>query len=131
MTVFLKAENNRLLRELFLEKNINILSPCGGNGKCGKCKVKLLFGETEPKADENGFVTACHTRLISDCGFYIPEQEGKTVFFENFGYVQYAICDIGTTNIKIRKYTSLGELLSEHVFQNPQSFFGADVISRI
>ncbi len=131
MTVFLKAENNRLLRELFLEKNINILSPCGGNGKCGKCKVKLLFGETEPKADENGFVTACHTRLISDCGFYIPEQEEETVFFENFGYVQYAICDIGTTNIKIRKYTSFGELLSEHVFQNPQRFFGADVISRI
>lgn len=131
MTVFLKAENNRLLRELFLEKNINILSPCGGNGKCGKCKVKLLFGETEPKADENGFVTACHTRLISDCGFYIPEQEEETVFFENFGYVQYAICDIGTTNIKIRKYTSFGELLSEHVFPNPQRFFGADVISRI
>ena len=131
MTVFLKAENNRLLRELFLEKNINILSPCGGNGKCGKCKVKLLFGETEPKADENGFVTACHTRLISDCGFYIPEQEEETVFFENFGYVQYAICDIGTTNIKIRKYTSSRELLSEHVFQNPQRFFGADVISRV
>ncbi len=131
MTVFLKAENNKLLRELLLEKNINISSPCGGIGKCGKCRIKLLSGKTEPMADENGFVVACHTKLLSDCAFYIPEEDSETVYFENKGFPHYAVCDIGTTNIKIRKYSSKGDALSAVSFRNPQSVYGADVISRI
>ena len=34
------------LLELARRANVAIDAPCSGNGSCGKCKVKLLEGET-------------------------------------------------------------------------------------
>lgn len=133
MTVYLKPEKDKGLRELLLEKKINIQSPCGGNGKCGKCKVKLIKGDTIPLADSEGFVYACHTKLLSPCVFYIPDFENDVYFNHNFSDKEpiYAICDVGTTNVKVTLYSKEFKVCSSKTFKNPQFPFGADVVSRI
>lgn len=130
MTVALKPRNDKNLRELLLEKNIYVSSPCGGNGKCGKCKVKLISGETNPKADNDGFVLACKTKLITECEFYIPDEK-EVLEVEYSDKAAYSVCDLGTTNVKINKYSANGTLLSSTTFRNPQFSYGADVVSRI
>lgn len=69
----LKAEEGMSLLQLFNEKNIGIISPCGGSGVCGKCKVKInkndeKLSETElifltNKEIEKGYRLACCTKV--------------------------------------------------------------------
>jgi len=50
--------------------------PCGGNGKCGKCRVQVTGGTSDPTAQEHhllseaelseGVRLACHTRILQD-----------------------------------------------------------------
>lgn len=133
MTISLKPENDKYIRDILFEKNIYISSPCGGNGKCGKCKIKLLEGKTEPEADENGYVNACKTKLVTSCVFYIPEKNDDVRFNLSSSDEKpaFAICDVGTTNIKAEIYSENFKLCSSIAFKNPQFPFGADVISRI
>ncbi len=134
MNVILKPEEGMFLRDIFIKNNIYINSPCGGNGKCGKCRVKLIKGETYPSADENGYVNACKTRLLSECVFDISYDKHEKVYTEVFQCGEkpcFAICDVGTTNIKIDLYSKNLKLCSKKIMNNPQIPFGADVISRI
>lgn len=125
--------------------------PCGGHGKCGKCKVfangKLsLPSEAELKflsKDElaAGIRLSCCTFAEGDCEVKSLESaiEAQIVTggkqagfklnptFENYG----AAIDIGTTTLAARLYDTKGSLLAETSRLNPQSQFGADVISRI
>ena len=168
MKIKLPPSNGENLKTVLEKNGIYINSPCGGNGKCGKCKVLILNGETSPRPDEKGYVLACHTKLITECEILLPESDyifhslinGKNlqdcgnfntvseeykpsiksinfssqqnnqenVSFDNEN-IKYAVCDIGTTNVKIRKFE--GNKISECFFKNPQFPFGGDVISRI
>ncbi len=125
--------------------------PCGGHGKCGKCKV-FASGKLSPPSDaELKFLTkdelargirlSCCTFAEGDCEVKILESavEAQIVTggkqagfelnptFENYG----ASIDIGTTTLAARLYDAKGNLLAETSRLNPQSQFGADVISRI
>mgnify|MGYP003295175672 CR=1 FL=1 len=133
MTIRLIPQKDKYLRDLLLEKNISLQAPCGGNGKCGKCKVKLVKGITTPEADENGYVNACKTKLVSPCIFYLPDNINDVHFNLTFSDEKpfFAICDVGTTNIKVQIYSKEFALCSSVTFKNPQYPFGADVISRI
>ena len=125
--------------------------PCGGHGKCGKCKVRVLgtvsgITETELKLlsqDEiaNGVRLACLTAVEGDCTV-TPLKDEKTaeILTEGslppfkpkplFSSLGIAI-DIGTTTLAARLYDKDARLLAESSRLNPQSEFGADVISRI
>ena len=46
---------------------VPIDAPCGGNGTCGKCMVRILDGETP------GFVQACRTRIHADLTVELPQ----------------------------------------------------------
>lgn len=60
---------------------IEINEPCGGQGRCGRCAVKILQGrvhspETSPilnEDGEDGFVLACQAQVESDLTLAIPE----------------------------------------------------------
>lgn len=60
--------------------NIPMDAPCGGNGTCGKCRVKLLVGELDggparhiSKEDyDAGFALACLSTPVSDVTVFIP-----------------------------------------------------------
>lgn len=125
--------------------------PCGGHGKCGKCKViargKLSeVTDTErnllsPEELHRGVRLACTTKALGDCSVDpISEDSGAQIvtdgapmeFTLHPTFARYgAAIDVGTTTLAARLYDPKGILLSEVSRLNPQSEWGADVISRI
>ena len=80
--VTVSAGRGSNLLEVAQGANIAIDAPCGGNGSCGKCRVKLLSGEldsvqTRHLSDEeyeDGWRLACSSRLTdSDVMVLVPD----------------------------------------------------------
>ncbi len=132
------AENTRLLD--VIEKNFGsvLAAPCGGNGLCGKCTVRLgngkvvracqtnvypemtVFLETESLQKSTVSILTCFSPAI------LRELEAQSVLNDAFSLV----FDLGTTTLAgalVHKNT----ILSTTSRLNPQKKFGADVISRI
>ncbi|MBQ8497908.1 MAG: DUF4445 domain-containing protein [Clostridia bacterium] len=135
--------------------DIPIYSPCGGNGTCGKCRAKItgnisVMDEREKnflseEEREKGIRLACMCRLYGD--FEIDIQYGNLRVQTDFKGISYTFsplvkdkgenllglaADIGTTTVAL--YLSdlqNGKILATRGFRNPQSAYGADVISRI
>lgn len=141
----LKVNEGTPLIDMLHEYGIEF--PCGGKGRCGKCRVKVLEGEigmTEAHREKLGGLglssdwrLACmsvctgpltlevaqfdHLILADESSFEFEPQEG-------FGIA----VDVGTTTL----VTQLLDLHSARVLAvetalNPQIRYGADVISRI
>ena len=105
-------------------------APCGGKGICGKCKVGL----------EGKEVLACQSVVDRDMTVFTEAEEKVTILTsgvaaetkpdEEFDYV--LAFDIGTTTVVCYLLDGhTGDLLAQESCMNPQSQFGADVISRI
>ncbi len=67
------------------QAGVNIESPCGGEGTCGKCMVRVTGGEVDSRslgtlphaAVAEGYVLACATRVLREnLVVEVPEQEG-------------------------------------------------------
>ena len=66
---------------------VEIDSPCGGNGTCGKCMVRVVSGDLDageslgalpPTAIADGYVLACKSRVLeADVVIEIPESLGR------------------------------------------------------
>lgn len=105
-------------------------APCGGKGTCGKCKV-LVNGKEQ---------LACKTIIEEDMEVTLPESgkaeilaKGITARVRADGNDRYALAfDLGTTTVVayLMDGTS-GEVRSRCSCVNPQTRYGADVISRI
>lgn len=106
-------------------------APCGGNGKCGKCKV-LVDGEEK---------LACQTTVDRDMTVTLPQKAGLHVLQEGISGVttveprkegKLLAFDIGTTSVVCFLLDGqTGKELAKSSMLNPQTVFGADVISRI
>ena len=77
------------LLETARQLGADLISLCGGNGKCGHCKVQILRGEVSPPTaselnslDEReihqGFRLACHTYPKSDLIVDVPTESLST-----------------------------------------------------
>ena len=128
-------EQGETLLSVLRRNGCSIKAPCGGNGKCGKCTVRLLRA--------NGAlsdVLACQTAAV----------EGSTVFLEysgadlswsisDFSPVSIASAsglgaavDLGTTSIAVSLFDlAAGKRLACRGEWNAQQSWGADVITRI
>jgi len=141
--------------ELLLRQGIYIDQPCGGTGLCGKCRVILSGTVPEPTSKEkkifseeelsSGFRLACQTKASGGMKVTIPARDSQNIkvldTFRN-GTHTAAPCrgdqgsgiaiDIGTTTI-VAYLVDLGTgmTLAASSAINPQTSFGADVISRI
>ena len=136
---------------LTLSEIINGEKPCGGHGKCGKCKVVAKGEISAPSESELELITAdelsdgvrlaCLTRALGDCEVcsvldaetaQIMTEGALTEFEVEPSFSEYGVAvDIGTTTIAASLYDASGNLLSKTACLNPQSEWGADVISRI
>ena len=128
--------------------------PCGGHGKCGKCLTTVTGVVSAPTEDEKrilspeeltkGVRLACRVMVLGNCTATTSEQgKGQIVTDGRFpasmaarplspAFDGYGVAiDIGTTTLAARLYDSAGNLLSETSRLNPQSAWGADVISRM
>jgi uncharacterized 2Fe-2S/4Fe-4S cluster protein (DUF4445 family) len=130
----------RSLFEILRDSGIDIYAPCGGNGKCGKCRVNVR---------DEGTVTACSFRVTKDIEILLPgERELKILDAQNNYTKDFTFdpgpaanlsenatgiaIDIGTTSlvfylVDLRN----GRLTGTRSMLNPQSKYGGDVISRI
>ncbi|MFI3166677.1 MAG: ASKHA domain-containing protein [Bacillota bacterium] len=133
-----QANNGATLLDILRDNDIKIQALCGGNKKCGKCKVKITncTFEKHPlisqEEHQNGICLACTIKVESDLHVEILGKTEKESFPSDKvdGTFNCAI-DIGTTGVSINVYDLSGELFEEFHFSNPQISYGADVISRI
>lgn len=135
----------------FLSEIVKGEKPCGGHGKCGKCKVIAkgqLSAVTETEkalltADERarGVRLSCLTTVAGDCEIVTESgnggcptvASGSPVHTEiNSIFSEYGVAlDIGTTTLVAQLYDVRGNKLAETARLNPQTEWGGDVVSRI
>ena len=132
------AERNRVIEvpegknllEALRENGLHPEAPCGGTGKCGKCKVTVNGTEK----------LACQTIVDEDMVLVLPQSGSAQILTDSIaaavkpdGMNRYCIAfDLGTTTVVAYLMDGItGEMLSKTSCMNPQSQFGADVISRI
>ena len=121
--------------------------PCGGEGRCRGCRVKLLEGSLPVTLEDQealtvneiaaGWRLACLARAESPLTLEIAQWEipilsDDTRFdyepAEGFG----AAIDVGTTTLVVQLLDlSNGQVLAVKTALNPQAVHGADVMSRI
>lgn len=149
--VLVNGERVNAEEGVFLSQIVKGDKPCGGHGKCGKCKVMAKGELSEPTPIERQFLSqhdlsrgvrlACLTQALGSCEIQTLHTVGESQItidgilpkFElNPLFFCYGVAiDIGTTTLVAHLYNTQGVLLAENSRLNPQSEWGADVISRI
>lgn len=122
----IQAAAGETLQEILREAGFLQDAPCGGNGRCGKCRVIVDGAER----------LACQTIVDRDLTVILPQRNDPVILTEGTcaqlpvgGGVNLAV-DIGTTTVAAYLMVS-GKTLAVESRKNPQSAFGADVLSRI
>ncbi|MBP5729897.1 MAG: DUF4445 domain-containing protein, partial [Clostridia bacterium] len=125
--------------------------PCGGHGKCGKCKVRAAGALSPVTAAERHFLTddelaagmrlACQTFAEGNVELTLPDAERAARIITDGELPQYSLApgfsaygaavDIGTTTVAATLYDARGTRLAQASALNPQRRWGADVISRM
>lgn len=153
MKIELKIEPGKTLLAALRDQRIYIDAPCGGNGNCGRCRVRFFKDMPQPTEKEKRFLS--ETELAEGirlaCAAHPPgkyiievlsqrEEEmavlvgekvtGKRVTGRTAGYG--AAIDIGTTTLAASLLDLAGGKRIATAFSvNHQRAYGADVISRI
>ena len=127
----IETEAGTTLLKALTDHGIFLDAPCGGEGKCKKCVVIL----------EGKEVLACRIKAEQDMEISLPESAREKVVqtaatsdvsFEPLRPGYQLAFDIGTTTVVgylLDKED--GRVLCTEGILNPQTSFGADVISRI
>ena len=148
--VDIQAAKGSLISDLLSLHRSGTEMPCGGHGKCGKCRIiasgelseiteaeKRLLGDD---ALNSGVRLACFTRAEGSCTVITSESKESMILTDGDmpnikiepSFTKYGVSiDIGTTTLASRLFDKSGKCLAEATFPNPQSVFGADVISRM
>ena len=124
------APNGTTLLQAIHRTGLGVDAPCGGHGKCGKCKV-IADGRE---------VLACQYAVDADVSVILPQRLSSRILHEGQnveipldplkpGYL--AAFDIGTTTVVCYLLSPDGEEVATASMQNPQCTFGADVMTRI
>lgn len=127
--ITVSAERGETVLSAAARAGIALYSPCGGSGRCGRCKVIVNGNE----------VLACRYQIESDVSVITPKDEVTVLSadtdetYRTDGTSRYAAAfDIGTTTVAGFLMDGLsGRIIATANRLNPQASFGADLISRI
>lgn len=132
-----------LLSELLTD--FSVAHPCGGKGTCRKCRVEAVGDLSEPTAAESAVLGSnvrlcCQTLALGDVTITLSDTKtwnkssasnhlaAVHPLGKKFGFV----VDLGTTTVSAALYDqTTAKPCAQTVFPNPQSAFGADVLSRL
>jgi uncharacterized 2Fe-2S/4Fe-4S cluster protein (DUF4445 family) len=121
--------------------------PCGGKGTCGGCKVKLLEGnipldqEHQEAIDKLGLSQewrlACLSNVFDDVTLEVDQW--KTIILADNSVFQFTpqpgqgiAVDLGTTTLVAQLVDMQeGKVINAVTGTNPQSRYGADIMSRV
>lgn len=135
-TAVFRAEAGTLLADALSENGFAVPAACGRRGTCNKCAVKVLSGTFENVSpDMNGCVKSCKAVICSDAAIEADFEQGSGLTsFSGEEKKKRGVCgiavDIGTTTVAAMLVKKDGSEKTASRL-NPQSAFGADVISRI
>ena len=136
--VTLRVEKGTTLLQAEIAAGMVADAPCGGRGKCGKCRA-LVDGKE---------VLACQTKIEKDCQVHFFQKEGELAHILKSGALRSVRCcpgilprevrkpvlaavDLGTTTVVVYLMDGKsGELLCTRSALNPQRKYGADVVMR-
>ncbi len=140
------------LLDAFIRQEIYISAPCGGKGRCGKCGIQVLNGNTwisdedkkiysEEELDAGWRLSCCLYPTeelevsVSQSDESLFEAVGETENTEESGTEEsfyHVAVDIGTTTIAMSLIGGeSGKVFRTVTSVNSQRAYGADVISRI
>ena len=143
--VKLRVASGTPLKDILFQYGVEF--PCGGKGICGNCRVKLLEGdipqdEDHKKAHSNLKLAdncrlACKSTVTQDITLAIDQFEifilaNNSSFSFKPGTGFGIAIDIGTTTLVAQLLDlETGHVLDVTTGLNPQSRYGADIITRI
>jgi len=143
-----------VLAQVLHHDHVAVSMPCGGKGTCGKCRVVVAGAVSQPaprerellsaKDLERGVRLACMTYAEGNCVVQTLLETPQEIctdatieqsltdtlaipMFERYGVA----VDIGTTTVAACLYGREWEQLAVEGRSNPQSVWGADVMSRM
>lgn len=134
------VSSSEILSDLLVARGVALDMRCGGEGRCGRCRVKLVSGEWQcngapalPPAE----VPACRTRLVGGRGIVeVPDAvENAPAGMPGFklptavGDETVIAFDLGTTTIAAAKL-HCGKAKTADAF-NGQMRYGDNVVARI
>lgn len=141
----ISIEPNGALQDVLFEFGIEF--PCGGEGDCGKCKIRLLEGNLAVNDIQRDYFTeeeiAAGWRLACQCRVTEPVTlelvPGKMqILADNrktgvAGSSGYAVAvDLGTTTLVVQLIDlNNGAIAGTRTALNPQAKYGGDIMSRI
>ena len=112
-TSFCDVKDGESIADALLKLGVSHDAPCGGNGKCGKCRV-LCEGEVSVPDDEeknvlgklinDGYRLACKAKICGDVTVYGKTDDDCTVQNSDLAIPDGVVCvDLGTTYITAAK----------------------------
>ncbi len=124
MVIEVRSRNRKNLRELLLQTGIPVPGDCGGNGTCGKCRV-LVDGCPVLACQ---FIPLAPVQVTVD----FPVAEKNPAPRRPKSAQLLLAADIGTTTIALAAVDRLRKRIQrQETMLNPQTRYGADVLSRI
>jgi uncharacterized 2Fe-2S/4Fe-4S cluster protein (DUF4445 family) len=133
------------MQDFLFEQGVEF--PCGGNGRCRGCKVRLTTGEAAVNdaqrehlsADElaDGWRLACQCTVEQDMTIELRQWDATILTNESaFAFTPReglgVAVDIGTTTVVAQLLDlSAGQVLAVKTSLNPQARHGGDVMSRV
>lgn len=120
------AEAGERLLDVLRRAGVNLSAPCGGLGRCGKCRA-TVNGEA---------VLACRYTVTGDASVALRELAGGTILGRETaaspgGTRLGATLDLGTTTLALALYDlDTGACIGQRTAWNAQAAYGADVITR-
>lgn len=137
----LRADGNASLLEILREAGCRLTAPCGGNGVCGQCRVRV----SGPCRSRGGDELVYHDELLPSCRYFpagdldvtLPDESPASILADSAvipaGTDGYGLAvDIGTTTVAAYLYDlRTGKCLHARGEMNAQRAWGSDVISRI
>lgn len=110
--ISVNCQEGALVSEVLKTAGIQIMMPCGGTGRCGKCKVRIegsvsAPGEAEKsllyREDlENGMRLACETKVMGNAVIHVEEKKSRilTEGIARNGSVSECEIEILTINVE-------------------------------
>lgn len=135
-----KVKKSTKLIDCLAKNGIPIIATCGGKGRCGSCRVRIITPQKPPAERETlfipqsalkqGYRLACQHKITHDMTIDIPRL--KKVKFTRLKSNYGLALDIGTTVIKgaaVNLKTGSDEKISS--VYNLQNSIGGDVLTRV
>ena len=142
------------LVEALSQAGIHLTLPCGGEGRCGKCVVRISTNAPQPTESDSRFLResalaeglrlACGVLVTDTMDVFVPPALRMDEAGDHWEKMKISpdtaggeerlglAVDLGTTSIAAALVSlETGDIRIQSSTLNPQAPFGADVISRI